>query len=680
MVCANQTRRNPAAQMMNPSMDTGMARPPDSAAPTLAAWDESRHCPVWLAGKDARWALGVIDELIAVQANHLQGHALASTIFDCAYCHAPDSVPCPVLRASVLLALRTAGVAHAVVTRACVCEEEDFGSSVAGFNLRDRLGDEALSDLVDKGLEAAGGHAPEESPFHGADSAQLAAARARLLLQRSIWRVLAPLRTAGSASATPDSEEAICTRLDEVCLFAQGLFVDVKGSLALGAPKDDLGCFGPACSEHARGSSPQRSTPPLSRAGACDVLGDLVGQMLALRSLRTCKSWDELVSAFEDRAVRGCLQPLPRCAVRVLVLSSAATTHRDLIGAALREFNPAVPDEQWDKVIRSSECAAGLDQLVQSLLVVLQVLCQNHARQRRRLGASAGRRPGPRPVMRHRPRPLLPCAGKLLLEWGGVQSRLEDVDLRLQDLGLVPAPTLVLSRFLALQTVRMLFWHLDAGFSLELFHSSEFHMVFWYEDFLANTGLQLIDAEATRGKDAAKAKASGARTVAMATPLAHILAARRDLARGASMLISGLIRHGVMCVQDTEFMTMRQRFEHRFGRYRSLAQPVALVYEQYAPMLDLAPYSAAALYQAAQKNFKAARSSCDAALKWPAGGLSAAFAEDVRGMVKVAIKNGIAAFELVQRLQGEAPRNPSVRWSNDLHVCYPALTVLADPP
>lgn len=293
-------------------------------------------------------------------------------------------------------------------------------------------------------------------------------------------------------------------------------------------------------------------------------------------------------------------------------------------------------------------------------------------------------------------------AGKLLLEWGGVQAEAEEADLSLHTQGLLPPTVCPFSSWLAQHTVTMVAEHVRLGARLQLYHPTELHAVLWYQHGLFALGAQLLTVQervhahaaeqqaaalareaSARSKGWAKRKAKG-EAAAPAGPACHTPAlllceAQRELTRGIHLLLSGLIREGVLTVGGTEFMSLHERFGRRFAHLRNLLQPAPPSYAQYAPMLELDAHAPAVLYNAAAGCLKAARTPLEAALKWPHCALSDELCQDVRAMAKVAVQNGVQAAQLLRRVSATPPGPPPARVSLEVapHCDYPVLLVHA---
>lgn len=703
-------------------MDSGMAKA--GGAPTIApdacsAWDGEELRPRWHRPLSARETLGTLDELLALLMLHLRGHALAQTVFRCAYAHEPEAAACELLRLGVRAVLRAAEAARVAAVRANVCAEEDFVTSTAGLPPPDGPAEPELLDALGRAaaevraqaqasdprapLEEGARAAPAAPPagwgmLRGASVELLLAFDARLRLLRALILLLGPLCRHTRESPAAFEGEAAGAHAEALAQLPL-----LSRSLGLGAGADELGfCFSAQCTAHVRGSAPQRLLPPACRAEAVGACAELVAQLARLPRLLALRSLDELLLGYADLCTRGQLQPIARVALRLLVLGAheadeggAPTSLRALLLCALCDRNRALPPGALGGLLGSGEGAAALGKLANGLLVHLQTFCHNDARRRRKLGALA-RAPGAAPPhraplapsssRRRRPPLIRACcrAGKLLLEWGGVQAEAEEADLALQRGGGLPPDAFPLSRWLAAHTAAMAAEHARLGLRLRLLHPTELHAAAWHLHGLHALGAQLLahaerqSALAAEQGAAAAAREAAARSKgwakrrqmdalkdgagagpACAAPTLPLHEALRELSRGSHLLLCGLIRQGLMqpCEQGG-LMSLRERFDRRHAHLRTLAQPPPPDFARYAQSLQLGGHSALQLYEAAGGCFRAARHHLDAALRWAHCELSEELGADVRAMAKAAVQNGVAAAQLARRAAATPPGAP----------------------
>jgi hypothetical protein len=277
-----------------------------------------------------------------------------------------------------------------------------------------------------------------------------------------------------------------------------------------------------------------------------------------------------------------------------------------------------------------------------------------------------------------------------------VQLEIEECDLALQQEGAVPRELWLLSTWFSAHTIAIVVEHVCLGFRLELYQPAELHSVFWqlYSLFGLSTQLfamvergnqavaeQQAAQRGTRSKGWAKRNKAldqgGAPPPACRAPTPLLHEGQRELCRGLHLLISGLIKEGVISVGDGEFISLRERFNRRFSHLRQLVQPAPPRFEQYEPMLSLDSHTASALYSAAARCLKACRAPLEAVLKWPHCAISAELEREVRAMIKAAVVNGVAACQLELRVSATPPGEPPKRvaWQAVQYCDYPALSL-----
>jgi hypothetical protein len=418
------------SQLMDPQMDSGMERPAGDAQASAIpdAWDPEELRPRWRRALSPAETLGSMDELARNLNLYLRGHALAQTVFQCAWAHDPNAVGCSLLRIYVTAILRLADVAHVVVVRGNVCEEEDFTLTTASLSLAEGVSHLALLAMLD---EAEGVLAERLSKLDSgtaeqgalsqplpagwelvaqASAATLRALRCRLLLVRSLYALLQPLRkhTLKNPSALgSESADAAASALEQLEL--------VRASLADGSPASVLAfAFSDACCAHVRGTAPQRILPPVTRSDACDSLSELVTQLSRIPPLLEAQSLDELLLGYGDLCARTRLQPLARTALRILVLcaheadTSSSRSLTALIEGALARYHFALQPDALRKLLARPAVRSALERCAHGVLVHLQIYCHNDVRRRRKLGASRGARAAPPLVIPLRRRQLPP--------------------------------------------------------------------------------------------------------------------------------------------------------------------------------------------------------------------------------------------------------------------------------
>jgi hypothetical protein len=364
-------------EIMDPKVDSGM----DPAPGVLASFEEAIEAGLFEATLPLERMIGVMDELVALEATYWSGNSLPQTVFTCLLLHAPEGIDCPVMRAFVMALIRSCSVALTAVMHARIADEEDWVSHAFELDLCDDVPREAVAEMLiaAEAELAARARAPETTR---AEAALVEALLARIALRRAVYSVLVTLAIpegAGLSQARTWAREA------------RRLVGEVAATASLGVASPSL--FQPSINKRRMAPLPPRAAPQLALKEALALVDKTMSDLEVVTSApESIGSLDSLKQFMVDFSARdpGCLA---RSYFAAIVFVQGAESHDvtvlrrwalvDLVADDMAKYS--APGGDGEQSQGSSLVAAFAAAVATAVAVLARAFCSNRARQRRRL-------------------------------------------------------------------------------------------------------------------------------------------------------------------------------------------------------------------------------------------------------------------------------------------------------
>lgn len=613
-----------ALEIMDPKMDTGM-----NAGDILTLDERIEQSKIPQDSTlSVQQILGIMDQLMVLEAAWYGGHSLAQTLFTCLYMHRTTILENRYLEIFCKALIRTAATVRNVVVRADVYEEEDFVAQTFGFELEQGPETEQLikninsieEDLSAKVRQSKGKKVDNVTPLQSdpskeADLCEALLARIRLrrgmlTLHQHFERVTKSFENAKKAITFTQTQTAL-----------------IRKSFSLGIPVAEV--FEPLIIKRLGATSPPRHIDLPTLDQAFDMFDKLLNDLTAICGITECTTLRQLQDFFLLFSKR---KPnvVSRSRLRVLFKDSPPEFFNkvkgtDLVAESMLSFS--VFEAPWLKTHQAMEL------IERSATVVFQlfhILCRNRSRQRRALAHT-------------------------FESWALLQQEADQLDAMIDEKRTESRFTL----WMADQTIAVMNHFQFLGIEIELFEDHELPAVYWYLDYtLGRYVHNQADAATiaklrTQNKAARKGRKPNARKdkpeAPPMTPLQLIAEAQQALSRGIMRLMFGLMRDNRFQSPDLTFGSSDIRFFHRFWPFVRLQNPLPLNHQLFEQYTNYSNHSPSTIYQSAVDCFKLAQNCLERLIAAPNTIPACYTVPELRSVAKVALGNSVQT-QLLLRL------------------------------
>jgi len=711
--CFQMQEAMSAIEIMDPQMDTGMAKPSDAAV--------TPELPMPGDEMSSELLIGLLDEILCAEHGWYSGLLLSQSVFRLDWVLSASTATCPPLRAALHSAHRAVLAARQLVLLGDIHEEEDFASSISGLRISE-MPDAELSAAVQQveddfavqlreakaaraAFTALAAFSAEKAASGESAAAEAAAAaasspsrsgsphtleehnRAVALAEGVVCRMRYRRAFVGALVNLTVPDPGTVNNAKRMLAFAQAQLPEMEATVALGTPREEMaGCLGGAAVKRALGLAPAKALEPLDRAAGIRESALLFGQLRAVCAVSDVVDFDGMVRWLDART--GSAQPVPNALVRSAAQLLGVSEDRG--GAGLR---PPMLTMLWDSL--SSYSGLPADNLKQMLALApvqeFMTECAYSELSRLRLwNLNRGRA---RRKLRH-----------YLHDWSALQELAETLDGQLHRAGYTTCPALSapLSPFGSWTLQRTLadmvrFLHL--GFELELYAECELPGLYWYLDALHTMSLQqheevqhaanemaaaVAAAAAASAARAAAAKGGKAKKAAKPKPQKPVQVfsaamqldisnthASADMCRAISFLLAGLRRSGLLPEYDAPYNPVRERLRKRFAPFDSLVRPPPLPLEHFDRVLTkLEGHALGDVFSQAGSHFKSARAGFEKLAK--AEGVQDHVREGATALARVAVSNAVCIATLAAK---PPAAGSTAALSFAAHPAYPVVSI-----
>lgn len=648
-----------ALELMDPKMDTGLDLHLSVTRP-IKSLQDAVELGLPMAGFRHSDLVGIFDRLLALLVAWLNGNSLAQTVLTCLYLHDPLRVEDERLKAFCIAVLKIVELVMDMVALVDVYEEEDYQSTLYGFSLCSQFDAEQATDLLAKVMTQTKGSTDEEQ-----------AVTSRLNY------VALLLTTLGSSNNITNVQKTqrLCRQLLE-----EG--AQILGTLAIGTDlADDLSPiqpFEPFVNSHLLAPTPPREIELVAKDDAIKILQKQVenlAQATNISSRSTLDLLDEFFVSFDQR------DPglLVRASLYLMVFQDGKVLNRldidTLVKEALASFDHPLPTEAQSSVTGSAECTELLEYYATRASKVyfelFRVYSNNRARRRRKVAK------------------FLDQVQLLCIQAHDTNTALHALYSKHKQP--LPQHSTTLVPFTNRFATKILVRYLMSGLDLKLHKMYEYHMVWWYLDYLLNWNNNL-EAQAFKRKQAqrdieaataaapaqksgkkSKAKKSKAKKPLVLTPSIFWQQSEiwRNLTKGLLRAIEASRIEGRLATWTPEFTSLEILYKHRFAPFELVEFPEYVSYAQYAARTDMekAQISPADLYERSIMHFQQTAKliqDCLASSTPPPPGVQA----EMEQLQKVA-KTNLVSTKLAKMVNGAGVK-PLV-FDFGVHSCFPVI-------
>lgn len=575
--------------------------------------------------------VAIWDHLLMYYVLWLEGHTIVQTVFSCLYFQDLEATvkPMPLFAAFLDGFLVACREARNAILRAAIFDDEDFLPTMFGIDLESfavhSTETGAVKERIDQACKSIKG---DQSPGAKAVACRLEFMREYML---ALHDFVSP-RTSGSQARDPFSTSR---RKLKACL---DLVSNLSKTAAAGVP-EVLQCFNPALYRKLLMPGPPRTVEPVRDSGKVfNMWVSHINELLLCSDL-TQKQLMPLL----DGAVTYKDEPniLPRSTAQLCV--SQPGLLRTLILDSLDGFLlPETAQQHCESMEAFLEHSAGLFEHL------LKLSYSNRARRFRRLA-------------------------HVFTDFNSLQHRAWNLDEELKKTFGVnlryPRPCWVWTMEHCLQ---MMLNKLFLGFDLELYDESEYHMIYWYADYLYGLRVYNLNELHRAKEEPSSDKKKGARPRQQQAagrperpknppPSLLLLDATQSAVRGLFRLLAFCLREGALKSPPAVMEGLAQRFVLRFRSlelFRLPHLPSFRDFQQSAASAQ-APVESRVVLEAAQGSFSDASQLLDkvSACKERA---DAAVLDSAKALKRVVVANQLAITQLMKHLLGGSGNQPRV--------------------
>eukprot|EP00041_Stephanoeca_diplocostata_P010520 m.167050 g.167050 ORF g.167050 m.167050 type:complete len:724 (+) comp18182_c0_seq1:186-2357(+) len=619
-----------ALELMDPKMDSGMVNTTQTKKVQIKSHTQALDAGLQVSGFSNSELVHVMDKILSLVASWLHGHTLAQTVFTCLYLHDPTIVQDDILKPYCIGALKVVDIIRELVQRADVYEEEDFQASAQGFYLCEKV--PVLASIAELNTQIS---FLEGTKGDGVISKDTVAAQVCMRL-RLMSTLLSLLNTCTSVAHVQKTVK-LCRQLhshvtsiqssllDMDSTASSGSIADFQHALENGSPQP----FQPFVNSHLLSPTPPREIEILTTTQMLAWLleeSDNISAVCGVGGCNTLRALDEFFLVM-DRRSPGLLA---RSTLVRLVFGGDKILNRHampaLVQEFLYEFDHPIPLES-----ASLECDEGtkkelLDHYCKLSAALYQtrcrIFCNNSARRRRKLA-------------------------KFLSKVQTFYVQAHDVNTALHALwskhdAPLSSATATVIPFATRFAVDTSVWFLLAGFDLQLYARHEFHMIWWYVDYLlgwynavASAAFNRIGAahvvsvekavsvaSASSSKKNKKSKSKKAQVSSAPKPSLewHVCEIMRHICKGLLRAMDACKSLNALPQWTPEFNTIEVLYQHRFAPLEVLESPEYVPYARYRQhsiVQDQAGLPAKDLFNMSTKHFDTAIKLCVEVLKSP---------------------------------------------------------------
>lgn len=640
-----------ALELMDPKMDTGMNLHKRSAP--LRSLEDALKQGLQLDGFEDAHLITIIDKILSLLAAWMKGNSLAQTVLTCLYLHDPLRIKNDKLKAFCIGISKVVELMMQVIQSVDVYEEEDYHASLLGFSLCADHTAEQSTALLDDVLATMSGQTPVEKG---------------LMTRMKFLTLLLNGLSSASSVKNVQKTQRICRQLiDEGTAILDSTSLGIE----LNTSPDPIQPF---VNSHLLAPTPPREIESIANDKAIHILLKTVDDLLHACNVASCNqlnSLEEFFFSFDHRE--------PDLVVRALLYSMVVHegkvldrfTMDQLVSDALCTFDVTLPANDVMHKSDSDSCIEVMAYFVKCVSKVyedlLKILCNNRARRRRKIAK------------------FLDRIQSLCVQAHDTNTALHAIHAKTSKP--LPQQLTTVVPFTNRLATKLVIDYIKSGFDLGLYQEHEYHMSWWYLDYVLqwihrletmalqrkqahqNSATQTVKPTSKKGKS----KKVKTKKQAPLTPSPYWQQCEvwRNLAKGLLRGLEACRINGHIKKWENEFTSLEIIYQHRFAPFELVEFPEYVTYQQYHSRTDVesSDVTAKDLFDRSALHFEqAARlaQECIGSSTPPPQGIR----QDLEVLIKVAKTNAVSAkLAAMVMEQGKKP----VQFDFNLHMSFPVM-------